>query len=46
MRSVMIIKGAWLVEIAPHYYKAADVEEASGKKMPKGKGRAAQERPE
>ncbi|KAK5115563.1 hypothetical protein LTR62_001222 [Meristemomyces frigidus] len=37
MRSVMPLKSEWLVEVAPHYYKAKDVE-ALGveRKMPKG----------
>lgn len=29
------------VEIAPHYYKAKDIEDDRKKKMPKGVGRAA-----
>jgi pre-mRNA-splicing factor ATP-dependent RNA helicase DHX16 len=40
MRQVIEIKPDWLVEIAPHYYKVKDVEDAAGHKMPKGKGRA------
>jgi pre-mRNA-splicing factor ATP-dependent RNA helicase DHX16 len=37
MRSVMPLKSEWLTEVAPHYYKAKDVE-ALGmeRKMPKG----------
>lgn len=37
MRQVMEIKPAWLMEVAPHYFKPADLEQlASGdKKMPK-----------
>ncbi|KAI0632164.1 P-loop containing nucleoside triphosphate hydrolase protein [Trametes polyzona] len=37
MRQVMEIKPAWLLEVAPHYFKPADLEQlASGdKKMPK-----------
>jgi pre-mRNA-splicing factor ATP-dependent RNA helicase DHX16 len=36
----MEIKPAWLLEVAPHYFKAADLEQlATGyKKMPKGVG--------
>ena len=41
MRQVVEIKPDWLVEIAPHYYKAKDIEDASSKKMPKGAGKAA-----
>lgn len=37
MRSVMPVRGEWLREVAPHFYKEADVEEVGGKrgKMPK-----------
>jgi pre-mRNA-splicing factor ATP-dependent RNA helicase DHX16 len=35
MRQVAPIKPAWLVEIAPHYYKESDVEDSKAKKMPK-----------
>ncbi|KAF8798832.1 P-loop containing nucleoside triphosphate hydrolase protein [Phlegmacium glaucopus] len=40
MRQVMEIKPAWLLEVAPHYFKPADLEQlAQGdKKMPKGVG--------
>ncbi|KIY44788.1 pre-mRNA splicing factor, partial [Fistulina hepatica ATCC 64428] len=40
MRQVMEIKPSWLLEVAPHYFKAADLEEmtASDKKMPKQVG--------
>ncbi|KAH7885082.1 Asp-Glu-Ala-His box polypeptide 16, isoform CRA_f [Phlebopus sp. FC_14] len=39
MRQVMEIKPSWLLEVAPHYFKAADVEQlATGeKKMPNTK---------
>lgn len=40
MRQVIEIKPDWLVEIAPHYYKMQDVEDAGLQKLPKGKGRA------
>ncbi|KAJ1434750.1 P-loop containing nucleoside triphosphate hydrolase protein [Ochromonadaceae sp. CCMP2298] len=40
MRTCMPIKGEWLVEIAPHYYKPTDIEDASTKKMPKQTGKA------
>lgn len=40
MRQVVEIKPDWLVEIAPHYYKKQDVEDAGSQKLPKGKGRA------
>ncbi|KAF8208731.1 pre-mRNA splicing factor [Mycena galopus ATCC 62051] len=40
MRQVMEIKPAWLMEVAPHYFKPADLEQlATGdKKMPKAVG--------
>jgi pre-mRNA-splicing factor ATP-dependent RNA helicase DHX16 len=34
------IRPDWLVEIAPHFYSKKDLLE-DGKKLPKGKGRAA-----
>ena len=34
------IKPEWLVEIAPHYYSKRDILD-DGKKLPKGKGKAA-----
>ena len=40
MRTVSEVKPEWLVEIAPHYYSRKDVAD-DGKKLPKGKGRAA-----
>ncbi|KAI5070716.1 hypothetical protein GOP47_0015059 [Adiantum capillus-veneris] len=40
LRQVIEIKPEWLVEIAPHYYKKQDVEDAGSQKLPKGKGRA------
>ena len=41
MRQIVEIKPEWLVEIAPHYYKKKDVEDDSGKKLPKVIGKAA-----
>jgi HrpA-like RNA helicase len=35
MRQVAPIQPSWLVEIAPHYYSEADVEDTKAKKMPK-----------
>jgi len=36
MRQVMEIKPSWLLEVAPHYFKPADLEQLSlGKKMPR-----------
>jgi pre-mRNA-splicing factor ATP-dependent RNA helicase DHX16 len=43
MRMVAPIKGEWLIEIAPHYYQATDVEDSTNKKMPKALGKATAE---
>eukprot|EP00177_Eucheuma_denticulatum_P004029 GFKZ01007288.1.p1 GENE.GFKZ01007288.1~~GFKZ01007288.1.p1 ORF type:complete len:838 (-),score=138.40 GFKZ01007288.1:2723-5236(-) len=40
IRQVFEIEGAWLFEVAPHYYKEKDVEDTSKKKMPKGQGKS------
>ncbi|XP_014668732.1 PREDICTED: putative pre-mRNA-splicing factor ATP-dependent RNA helicase DHX16 isoform X1 [Priapulus caudatus] len=40
MRQVVEIENQWLLEAAPHYYKAKDLEDPSGKKMPKNTGKA------
>ncbi|KAN0125477.1 P-loop containing nucleoside triphosphate hydrolase protein [Lactarius tabidus] len=42
LRQVMEIKPSWLLEVAPHYFKPADLEQMSrgDKKMPKGVGAA------
>ncbi|RLN05768.1 hypothetical protein BBI17_009655, partial [Phytophthora kernoviae] len=40
MRNVLPIKSEWLMELAPHYYKTKEVEDARTKKMPKAIGRA------
>jgi pre-mRNA-splicing factor ATP-dependent RNA helicase DHX16 len=37
MRQVIAIQPEWLVEIAPHYYKAKDITDEN-KKMPKMRG--------
>ena len=42
MRTVAPIKGEWLLEIAPHFYKASDIEDKSTKKLPKGMGKASE----
>ncbi|XP_057814918.2 pre-mRNA-splicing factor ATP-dependent RNA helicase DEAH1 isoform X2 [Cryptomeria japonica] len=44
MRQVIELKPDWLVEIAPHYYKLKDVEDATSQKLPKGKGKAVMDR--
>ncbi|XP_072176721.1 pre-mRNA-splicing factor ATP-dependent RNA helicase DHX16-like [Diadema setosum] len=35
MRQVIEIENSWLLEVAPHYYKAKELEDASSRKMPK-----------
>lgn len=42
MRQVIEVKPEWLLEIAPHYYKAKDIADTASKKMPKGQGLAAE----
>ena len=52
MRQITAIKPEWLLEIAPHYYRAKDVDDAVGAgagggpgaraKMPRGVGRGAE----
>ncbi|OQV17529.1 putative pre-mRNA-splicing factor ATP-dependent RNA helicase DHX16 [Hypsibius exemplaris] len=39
MRQTIEIESAWLTEVAPHYYKAKELDDNSGKKMPKGVGK-------
>ena len=43
MRQVIEIKPEWLIEIAPHFYKKKEIE-ADAVKMPKGRGKAENER--
>ena len=40
MRNCIEIKNEWLLEVAPHYYKAKELEDSTIKKMPKNKGGA------
>jgi len=40
MRQVIEIENSWLLEVAPHYYKAKDLEDGKGKKMPKNMGKS------
>ena len=40
MRQVTEIQPQWLAEIAPHYYKKKDIEDATAKKLPKQQGKA------
>ncbi|KFM75517.1 putative pre-mRNA-splicing factor ATP-dependent RNA helicase DHX16, partial [Stegodyphus mimosarum] len=39
MRQVIEIEGVWLLEVAPHYYKAKDIEDSTNKKMPYNTGK-------
>ncbi|XP_071802163.1 pre-mRNA-splicing factor ATP-dependent RNA helicase DHX16-like [Asterias amurensis] len=43
MRQVIEIENAWLLEVAPHYYKAKELEDASSRKMPKNTGKSKEE---
>lgn len=45
MRSVMSIKGEWLVELAPHYLTREDLGDQEKRKMPKAEGAKAAQRP-
>ncbi|CAG9798071.1 unnamed protein product [Chironomus riparius] len=40
MRQVIEIESKWLLEVAPHYYKAKELEDSTNKKMPKVVGRS------
>ncbi|CAG4944483.1 unnamed protein product [Colias eurytheme] len=41
MRQVTEIESKWLLEVAPHYYKARELEDSTNKKMPKTIGKSA-----
>uniref|UniRef100_K7FZK1 Activating signal cointegrator 1 complex subunit 3 n=1 Tax=Pelodiscus sinensis TaxID=13735 RepID=K7FZK1_PELSI len=43
MRQVIEIDSTWLLEVAPHYYKAKELEDASAKKLPKKVGKTREE---
>lgn len=40
---VIDIDSRWLLEVAPHYYKQKELDDGSGKKMPKQTGKAREE---
>ena len=40
---VIEIENDWLLEVAPHYYKAKDLEDGSRRKMPKQTGKSREE---
>ncbi|KAJ3050520.1 hypothetical protein HK097_008539 [Rhizophlyctis rosea] len=44
MRQAIEIQSDWLLEVAPHYYKAKELEDDSGKKLPKKTGKAPETR--
>lgn len=37
---MITIEPLWLLEVAPHYYKQRELEDATNKKMPKQKGKS------
>lgn len=41
---VIDIENEWLLEVAPHYYKAKELEDSSSRKMPKTVGKAREEK--
>ena len=40
MRQIIEIENSWLVEVAPHYYNAKNLEDNSDRKMPKNTGKS------
>lgn len=42
MRQVLEIDSAWLLEVAPHYYQAKELEDSGARKMPKKVGKSRQ----
>lgn len=40
---VIEIDSAWLLEVAPHYYQAKELEDASARKMPRKAGKSREE---
>ncbi|XP_066437664.1 pre-mRNA-splicing factor ATP-dependent RNA helicase DHX16 isoform X2 [Eleutherodactylus coqui] len=43
MRQIIEIDSSWLLEVAPHYYRSKELEDASSKKMPKQAGKSKEE---
>uniref|UniRef100_A0A8D2BLR9 Pre-mRNA-splicing factor ATP-dependent RNA helicase DHX16 n=1 Tax=Sus scrofa TaxID=9823 RepID=A0A8D2BLR9_PIG len=43
VRKVLEIESSWLLEVAPHYYKAKELEDPHAKKMPKKTGKTREE---
>ena len=46
MRQIIVIEPAWLIEVAPHYYKEQEIMDSRSVKMPKGKGKASMDEEE
>jgi pre-mRNA-splicing factor ATP-dependent RNA helicase DHX16 len=40
MRQIIEIENSWLLEVAPHYYTAKQLEDNSNRKMPKATGKS------
>lgn len=40
MRQIIEIENSWLLEVAPHYFKAKDLDDGKSKKMPKVAGKS------
>ena len=40
---VLEIESSWLLEVAPHYYQAKELEDTSARKMPKKAGKSREE---
>uniref|UniRef100_A0A0N5AH93 RNA helicase n=1 Tax=Syphacia muris TaxID=451379 RepID=A0A0N5AH93_9BILA len=43
MREISEIESSWLAEVAPHYYKANELDDSASRKMPKQKGKSSKE---
>uniref|UniRef100_A0A8C5QM52 RNA helicase n=1 Tax=Leptobrachium leishanense TaxID=445787 RepID=A0A8C5QM52_9ANUR len=43
MRQIIEIDSTWLLEVAPHYYKSRELEDATSKKMPRKAGKSREE---
>jgi pre-mRNA-splicing factor ATP-dependent RNA helicase DHX16 len=43
MRQIIEIENTWLLEVAPHYYNAKQLEDTSNQKMPKNVGKSSEQ---
>lgn len=43
MRNIIEIENEWLLEVAPHYYSAKQLEDTSNRKMPKQTGKSSEQ---